>query len=246
MHGKENISLMKRTLLSGSILERHMFYLYIQHRNKHKAWHLKGQILNWSYCSNIFPCNEKQKQLRQSSLSLPFLALLCMRELDSRAISGLVYPCLLPADICFSFPATGMPKGWNLCRMSSWPLLLGIAGAQSLDHGDHVLLQGWVPGTPATATDGDRAKRGDIGSSASPGGVKTLQAQRQSGKDLAERWYNCSAEHSHNGSCNHQRKQSVCLKHYFCFFWCKYRNYDFMSRTLRDVLLGLFYSISEL
>lgn len=181
MHGKESISLMKRTKFSWSVLESHMFYLYIQHRNKHEAWHLKGQIFNWSHFFNIFPCNEKQKQLRQSSVSLPSLSLLCTRELDSRAVSGLVCLCLPPVGICFSSPGMSMPKGWNLCRMRSWPLLLGIAEAQSLDHGSLCTAVGLGTWSIRWGHLHHLMKSGDIASSASPRGVKTLQAQRQRG-----------------------------------------------------------------
>lgn len=175
-----------------------MFYLYIQHRNKHEACHLKGQILNWRHCSNIFPCNEKQKHLRQSNLSLPFLALLCIRELGSRGVSGLVYLCLLPVQ--------GMPKGWNLCRMSSWPLLLGMAEPGPWSPCSAVGLGTWSTSRAHRWGQDEEWWHQLISKPKRCQDLAGTKAER-SGKQLAERWYNCSAEHSHNGSCNHRGKR---------------------------------------
>lgn len=137
-----------------------MFYLYIQHRNKHEAWHLKGQILNWSHCSNIFSCNEKQKQLRQSNLSLPFLALLCTREPDSRAVSGLVYLCLPPVGICFS-SRDGHAQKMKLVQDEFLTIASGHCWGPEPGPWVTVYCCGadWAPGAPAKPTDGDREEQ---------------------------------------------------------------------------------------
>ena len=68
---------------------------------------------------------------------------------------------------------------------------------------------------------------------------------KESEEEVAERWYNCFAEYSHNGSCNH-RENRVSVWNTISALLCKYRNYDFMSHTSRGILSGLFSSISEL
>lgn len=78
-----------------------------------------------------------------------------------------------------------------------------------------------------------------------PEGCQDLAGMKESEKEVAERWYNCFAEYSHDGSCNH-RENRVSVWNTISALLCKYRSYDFMSHTSRDALLGLFSSISEL
>lgn len=176
MHGKESISLMKRTKFSWSVLESHMFYLYIQHRNKHEAWHLKGQIFNWSHCSNIFLCNEKQTaKAKQCKSSLSVSLVHEGAGFKSSLRAGLSVPAssrhlfLFPRDehaqrmkpVQDEFLTIAAGHCWGP-EPGPW-VTVYCCGAGHLEH---------QMGTPSSPDDT---------SSASPRGVKTLQAQRQRG-----------------------------------------------------------------
>lgn len=119
---------------------------------------------------------------KESNLSLPFLALLCTRELDSRAVSGLVYLCLPPVGICFS-SRDGHAQRMKLVQDEFLTIASGHCWGPEPGPWVTVYCCGadWAPGAPAKPTHGDRVKSSDISSSASPRGVKTLQAQRQRG-----------------------------------------------------------------